>query len=176
MKKINILVKRKEDCLDIPLPKYATSGSSGMDLHAACENEVELKPGDIKLVSCGIYLSIPEGYECEIRPRSGLALKHGISILNSPGTIDSDYRGLLGLIMINLGKASFTIKRGDRVAIWATNYPEWVITQFATSMIGAILVTINPAYRTFELEYTLENAEVQTLLLIESFKTSDYRE
>ena len=116
MKKIKVRIRRKEDCNDLPLPKYATSGSSGMDLHADVKEELTLKPGDIKMVSCGIYLSIPEGYEAEIRPRSGLAMKHGISLVNSPGTIDSDYRGLLSLIMINLGTLPFTIRRSDRVA------------------------------------------------------------
>ena len=87
-----------------------------MDLYADVEGEIVLSPGEIKLISAGIYLSIPEGYEAEIRPRSGLALKHGISLVNTPGTIDSDYRGLIGLIMINHGKEPFVIKRGDRIA------------------------------------------------------------
>lgn len=100
----------------MPLPKYATQGSSGMDLCADVEQDVVLSPGDIKLISSGIYLSIPEGYEAEIRPRSGLALKHGVSLVNTPGTIDSDYRGLLSLIVINHGKEPFRVKRGDRIA------------------------------------------------------------
>lgn len=87
-----------------------------MDLYADVEVEAVLMPGEIKLISAGIYVSIPEGYEAEIRPRSGLALKHGISLVNTPGTIDSDYRGLLSLIMINHGKEPFQIKRGDRIA------------------------------------------------------------
>ncbi|MEI6863463.1 MAG: dUTP diphosphatase [Candidatus Omnitrophota bacterium] len=116
MKNVKIFLKRKNDCLDLPVPKYATAGSSGMDLSADVEGEVVLKPGEIKLISSGIYISIPEGYEAEIRPRSGLALKHGVSLVNTPGTIDSDYRGLLSLIMINHGKEPFTIHRGDRVA------------------------------------------------------------
>ncbi len=87
-----------------------------MDLYADVEGEVVLLPGEIKLISAGIYLDIPEGYEAEIRPRSGLALKHGISLVNTPGTIDSDYRGLIGLIMINHGKEPFVIKRRDRIA------------------------------------------------------------
>ena len=116
MKRVAIHIKKKAGCEDLPLPKYATQGSSGMDLCADVDGEVILLPGEIKLISSGIYLSIPEGYEAEIRPRSGLALKHGISLVNTPGTIDSDYRGLLSLIMINHGKAPFTIKRGERVA------------------------------------------------------------
>lgn len=87
-----------------------------MDLYADVSGEVTLMPGEIKLISSGIYISIPEGYEAEIRPRSGLALKHGISFVNTPGTIDSDYRGLISLIMINHGRAPFVIRRGDRIA------------------------------------------------------------
>ena len=116
MKSIKIALKKKKGCDDLPLPKYATPGSSGVDLYADVEGEVEILPGDIKLISSGIYVSIPLGYEAEIRPRSGLALKHGISLVNTPGTIDSDYRGLISIIMINHGKASFTVKRGDRIA------------------------------------------------------------
>ncbi len=111
-----MLLKKKKGCEDLPVPKYATAGSSGLDLSADVEGEVVLKPGEIKLISSGIYIGIPEGYEAEIRPRSGLALKHGISLVNTPGTIDSDYRGLLSLIMINHGKEPFTIRRGDRIA------------------------------------------------------------
>ena len=116
MKRVKINLKKKKGCEDLPVPAYATPGSSGMDLYADVEGEVTLLPGDIKLISSGIYLGIPEGYEAEIRPRSGLALKHGISLVNTPGTIDSDYRGLLSLIMINHGKEPFTIKRADRIA------------------------------------------------------------
>jgi dUTP pyrophosphatase len=116
LKTVKIGIKRKGGCADLPLPKYATSGSSGMDLLADVEGEVTIKPGEIKLISAGIYLSIPAGYEAEIRPRSGLALKHGISLVNTPGTIDSDYRGLLSIIMINHGKDPFIIKRSDRIA------------------------------------------------------------
>ena len=116
MKSVKILLKKKEGCQDLPVPGYATSGSSGVDLRADVDGEVVLLPGDIKLISAGIYISIPLGYEAEVRPRSGLALKHGISLVNTPGTIDSDYRGLISLIMINHGKEPFTIHRGDRVA------------------------------------------------------------
>ena len=116
MRRIKIEVKLKEGCGDLPLPAYATAGASGMDLCADVEGAATLSRGEIKLISCGIYLSIPIGYEAEIRPRSGLALKHGITLVNTPGTIDSDYRGLLSLIVINLGKEPFTIRRGDRIA------------------------------------------------------------
>ena len=113
---MKVLLKKKEGCKDLPVPRYATSGSSGMDLYADVDAEVILLPGDIKIISAGIYISMPEGYEAEIRPRSGLALKHGISLVNTPGTIDSDYRGLVNLIMVNHGKEPFTIQRGNRIA------------------------------------------------------------
>ena len=113
---IKIKIRKDPNAFDLPLPSYATKGSSGMDLYAAIEGEVTLKPGDIKLIPAGFYLSIPDGYEAEIRPRSGLALKHGITLVNTPGTIDSDYRGLISIIMTNIGKDPYTFKRGDRIA------------------------------------------------------------
>jgi len=116
MRRIKLGIKKKESAADLPLPKYATGGASGMDLYADIESETTVLPGEIKLISCGIYLSIPEGYEAEIRPRSGLALKHGITFVNTPGTIDSDYRGLISVIMTNVGRVPFTLKRGDRIA------------------------------------------------------------
>ena len=116
MKNITIRLKKRVGCEDLPVPEYATNGSSGMDLYADVDGEIVLAPGEIRLISAGIYLSIPQGYEAEIRPRSGLALKHGISFVNSPGTIDSDYRGLINLIAINHGKEPFKIRRGDRIA------------------------------------------------------------
>jgi len=115
-KKVKIYLKKKHGSEDLPIPGYATPGSSGMDLLADVDGEVTLLPGEIKLISSGVYLSIPEGYEAEVRPRSGLALKHGISLVNTPGTIDSDYRGLVSVILINHGKDHFRIKRGDRIA------------------------------------------------------------
>jgi len=116
MKKIALKIKRKENTQDIPLPKYMSIGSSGMDLYADTQGEVSLNPQEVKLISAGIYIDIPLGYEAQIRPRSGLALKHGITVLNTPGTIDSDYRGLIQIILINVGKEPFHIKRGDRIA------------------------------------------------------------
>ncbi len=116
MKKIKVNIKRKEDAKDLPIPSYATTGSSGVDLYADVDGEITLSPGDIKLISCGIYISLPEGYEAQIRPRSGLAIKHGISLVNTPGTIDSDYRGLINLIVVNFGKEDFVVKRGQRLA------------------------------------------------------------
>lgn len=87
-----------------------------MDVYAAVNGEIIIEPGDIKLISAGFYLAIPPGYEAEMRPRSGLALKHGITLVNTPGTIDSDYRGLVSIILTNIGKRSYTVRRGDRIA------------------------------------------------------------
>ncbi len=98
------------------LPVYQTPGASGMDIRAAVENDIRLESGERILVPTGFALQIPQGYEVQIRPRSGLALKHGITLVNSPGTIDSDYRGEIQLPMINLGKEPFWIRRGERLA------------------------------------------------------------
>jgi len=98
------------------IPAYATRHAAGMDLCAALEKPISLKPRQIKLVPTGLALEIPVGYEGQVRPRSGLALKHGISIVNAPGTIDADYRGEVGVILINLGTKDFTVNPGDRVA------------------------------------------------------------
>lgn len=116
MEEVKIRIKKKEDCQDLPTPCYMSEGASGMDVYADVEGEAALAPGDVKLISAGFYMSIPQGYEVQVRPRSGLAVKHGISIVNTPGTIDSDYRGLVGIILINHGKDRFAIKRGDRIA------------------------------------------------------------
>ncbi|MEA3279895.1 MAG: dUTP diphosphatase [Thermodesulfobacteriota bacterium] len=101
---------------DIPLPCYMTPQSAGMDICAAIENDVVLKPGVIALIPTGFAMAIPEGFEAQIRPRSGLAAKYGIGLINSPGTIDSDYRGEIMLPVINLGKNAYTFHRGDRIA------------------------------------------------------------
>ena len=100
----------------LPLPAYETAGAAGMDLRAAVSEPVTLAPGERGLITTGLRLEIPAGYEGQVRPRSGLAIRHGITMLNTPGTIDSDYRGLLQVIVINLGQEPFTIHRGDRVA------------------------------------------------------------
>lgn len=99
-----------------PNPSYATEGSAGMDIRAFISEDIVLKPSEIKLIPTGIYLEIPLGYEVQIRARSGLSLKHGIALANGIGTIDSDYRGEIGLIMINYGDEAFTIENGDRLA------------------------------------------------------------
>ena len=99
-----------------PLPEHKTSGSAGVDLTAKLDASVVLQPGEFKLIKTGLFIAIPEGYEAQVRPRSGLAFKHGITVLNSPGTIDADYRGEVGVILINHGKESFEINDGERIA------------------------------------------------------------
>jgi dUTP pyrophosphatase len=113
---MRVRVKRLPSAHDLPLPAAASPGSAGVDLRAAVESEVVLRPGERALVPTGLVLAIPPGCEGQVRPRSGLALRHGIGILNSPGTIDSDYRGEVGVILVNLGTADFPIRRGDRIA------------------------------------------------------------
>ena len=113
---VTLRVKRLDGSKDIAMPSYETEGASGLDLRAAVDRELTLHPGDIRLVPTGLAISLPLGYEAQIRPRSGLALKHGVGMVNSPGTIDSDYRGEIGLVLINWGDAPFVIKRGDRIA------------------------------------------------------------
>jgi len=98
------------------LPQYATALSAGLDLRANLESPINLAPGERKLVTTGLFLELPEGYEAQIRPRSGLAFKHGITVLNSPGTIDADYRGEIMVLLINLGSETFTITHGERIA------------------------------------------------------------
>ncbi len=118
MKTVQVKVRRlREDSGGkVPLPRYMTELSSGMDLFAEVEGEVILEPGERKLIPTGIALAIPEGYEGQVRPRSGLALRDGITLVNTPGTIDADYRGEVGVLLINLGRRPFRVKRGDRIA------------------------------------------------------------
>lgn len=117
MESIKLKIKRiSDEFSDIPLPHYATEGSAGMDIRAALKETEILNPGDIKLISTNLSVEIPVGYEIQVRPRSGLAAKHGIGILNSPGTIDSDYRGEIKVILFNFSKEPFEIKSGERIA------------------------------------------------------------
>ena len=111
---VKILVKKFDK--KIKLPVYKTSGSSGMDLMAYVKNKINIKPGKTAMIPTGIALAIPKNYEIQIRPRSGLAAKKSISVLNTPGTIDSDYRGEIKIILINLGKKPFVVRSGDRIA------------------------------------------------------------
>lgn len=117
MEKIEIKIQHiSETFLDVPLPEYATEGSSGFDVRAAVETEIIIPNGKVTLVPTNLRVEIPLGYEIQVRPRSGLAAKHGIGVLNSPGTIDSDYRGEIKIILFNFSDEDFTVKRGDRIA------------------------------------------------------------
>lgn len=121
---MNMQICKLQDAKDLPLPSYMTGGSAGMDLYANIKAELFLAPGEIKAIPTGISIALPQGYEAQLRPRSGLALKFGISMVNTPGTIDSDYRGEIAAIMINHGKEPFAIKRGDRIAQMVINKVE----------------------------------------------------
>jgi len=109
-----------------PLPEYKTDMSSGMDLKANIENEIILNPGERELIPTGLFISLPKGYEAQIRPRSGLAINYGITVLNAPGTIDADYRGEIKVILINLSQKPFTINDGDRIAQMVINKVEQI--------------------------------------------------
>jgi len=116
MVKVKVKRLRQNKGEETSLPQYMSAHSSGLDLFADLEQEIVLGPGEWKLIPTGIAISLPPGYEGQVRPRSGLALKYGVTLLNSPGTIDADYRGEIGVILINLSRQPFAIKRGDRIA------------------------------------------------------------
>lgn len=116
MSQIKVSIQQLPHGRDLPLPEYATAQSAGVDLMAAIDKDMVLKPLERALVATGIAIALPAGYEAQVRPRSGLALKNGISIVNSPGTIDADYRGEIKVILINLGSEPFTVTRGARIA------------------------------------------------------------
>jgi dUTP pyrophosphatase len=113
---LRVAIQRMPGQEDVALPRYMTSSSSGMDLHAAVTGEVVIPPGERYLVPTGIAVALPEGFEAQIRPRSGLAIHDGVTLLNAPGTIDADYRGEIKIVMINHGQRPFTVRRGDRIA------------------------------------------------------------
>lgn len=113
---IRVLIKKLGHAGDLPLPCFMSEEASGMDIYAAVEEEIILSPGKFALVPTGIKLAIPPGFEAQVRPRSGLAFKHGITVLNSPGTIDADYRGEIKVLLINLGSHDYTLTRGERIA------------------------------------------------------------
>jgi dUTP pyrophosphatase len=113
---LRIAIARKPGAEDLPLPSRATTGASGYDLRAAVEGDVVIAPGDRVLVPTGFSIAVPQGYEAQVRPRSGLAREHGLLLPNAPGTIDSDYRGELMVIVMNAGERPYTIRRGDRIA------------------------------------------------------------
>jgi len=116
IEEIRICIRRMPGTDDLPLPAYMTDQAAGMDLFAAVCGPIEILPGERSLIPTGVAAALPEGYEAEIRPRSGLALKHGVTLVNTPGTIDADYRGEIGVILINHGTAPFVVRRGDRIA------------------------------------------------------------
>jgi dUTP pyrophosphatase len=111
---IDVLIEPEGEGLE--LPAAATDGSAGMDLRAAIDEPVTIDPGERALISAGFRMALPAGYEAQVRPRSGLALRHGVTVLNSPGTIDSDYRGTVAVILVNLGEETFVVERGERIA------------------------------------------------------------
>lgn len=133
MQKISIKVKKISDQYnDIPLPEYETEGASGMDIRAAIDDEFVIKSGSFGLVPTNLSVEIPKGYEIQVRGRSGLAARNGIGILNAPGTIDSDYRGEIKIILFNFGAQDFVIKRGDRIAqliLSKVSYAKWETTE-----------------------------------------------
>lgn len=113
---MEIRIRRKPGFEDLELPRYMSAGAAGMDLRAAVAEDLELQPGEIRFIPAGIYIALPPGYEAQLRPRSGLALRQGLSIVNSPGTVDADYRGEIGVIAVNLGREPIPIRRGMRIA------------------------------------------------------------
>ncbi|HKK83539.1 MAG TPA: dUTP diphosphatase [Atribacterota bacterium] len=116
IEKIEVKIEKDKGCDDLPIPKAASQHASGIDLFSAEEDVVEIDKGEIKLVSTGVKIALPIGFEAQVRPRSGLAYRYGITVLNTPGTIDSDYRGVIKIILINHGKEKFIVNRGDRIA------------------------------------------------------------
>lgn len=113
---LQIEIRRLASSDGLPLPAYMTDGAAGMDLHAALDANITIEPGDVALIPTGLAIAIPAGYEAQVRPRSGIAVKHGIGMPNAPATIDSDYRGEIRVPLINLGRAAFTVERGMRIA------------------------------------------------------------
>ena len=128
MVKVKIVNKGRQQ-----LPAYATSQSAGMDLRADIETSIELQPLERRLIPTGLFMALPDGYEAQVRPRSGLALKHGITVLNTPGTIDADYRGEVGVILVNLSNTPFTIEPGERIA-------QMVIAKYEQAALGEVEV------------------------------------
>ncbi|MDD8017593.1 MAG: dUTP diphosphatase [Bacteroidota bacterium] len=137
MTPIKIRITRlSESTHDVPLPLYATAGSAGMDIYSAVKDDLVIQPGETVLVPTGFSMELPLGFEAQIRPRSGLAIKNNIGLMNSPGTIDSDYRGEVKIVVTNHGKNDFIVRRGDRVAqmvIGRYERAEWVVVQELSS-------------------------------------------
>ena len=116
MNSVEVLIRVRDDCRDVPVPRYMSEHASGMDVCAAVAEPVVIPPGGRELVPAGFHMALPPGYEAQVRPRSGLAAKSGILVVNSPGTIDADYRGEVKIILGNFGSEPFTVRRGDRIA------------------------------------------------------------
>ncbi len=135
MEEISVPIRRLPGNEDISLPRYMTEHAAGMDICAAVREEITVAAGERTLIPAGIALELPAGFEAEIRPRSGLALKYGITLANAPGTIDADYRGEVGLIVINHGKDPFVIQRGDRIAQMVV-HPVWRVAWNAEQELG----------------------------------------
>ena len=121
----------------LPLPKYMSEHAAGMDLYAGVEKELVIAPGEWKLVPTGLAIALPVGYEAQVRPRSGLALKQGVSVLNTPGTVDADYRGEVGVILMNHSKQELVIKRGDRIAQMIINKIERIVFEEVAELPGS---------------------------------------
>lgn len=138
---LKVQIKRLPHGQDLPLPKYMSDHAAGMDLYAAVAETTTIPPGGWKLVPTGIAIALPDGYEAQVRPRSGLALKQGVSILNTPGTVDADYRGEVGVILMNHSKQELIIKRGDRIAQMIINKIERItfeeVSELPTTERGA---------------------------------------
>lgn len=116
MKTVKIPLRRLPHAAGLPLPQYMTAGAAGMDLLAAVEGEVAIPPGGFRPIPTGLQMALPEGFEGQVRPRSGLAARYGVTVLNAPGTIDSDYRGEVQVLLVNHGPVDFVVRRGDRIA------------------------------------------------------------
>lgn len=128
---VDIAIKQLENAIGLQTPFYATEQSAGMDLTAAINEDIKILPGERVLVKTGISIALPDGYEAQIRPRSGLAYKNGVTVLNTPGTIDADYRGEIGVILINLGNEQFTVTRGMRIA-------QMIIAQYSKANLKVV--------------------------------------
>ncbi len=132
MSQIKVALKPLDHAVGLKLPTYETDQSAGMDLSAALQEAIELAPGERALVPTGLSIALPDGYEAQIRPRSGLAIKHGVTVLNTPGTVDADYRGEIKVILANLGTENFTVERGMRIAqmvIAKFEHIEWSVVE-----------------------------------------------
>jgi dUTP pyrophosphatase len=134
MNRVRIIVERLPGTEDLPLPRYMTELSAGLDIYAAVGHDLMIESGERVIVPTGLVISLPEGYEAEIRPRSGLAIKNGITLINSPGTIDADYRGEIKILLINFGREPFAVKRGDRIAQMVVHQVCRVIWDDATAV------------------------------------------